>query len=146
MMSREGQSETGNKRVSAPWLWLVISLMVGLVIGAVVVALWQGGDDEASGFPTGTFTSGSELVEFNEDGTCRWFGSDGSWELPCKYGVNGDLYTEMWFEWAGYEPEEFFPATYFWSYDGENLTFELWGVDANASRQATYTTTLVRSP
>ena len=146
MNTEERSSEVGRKRVSAAWMWLAAGLMLVLVVGAAAVALFQGGDDETSGFPTGTFTTGSEMVEFNEDMTCRWFGSDGSWELPCKYAVNGDLYTEMWFEWAGYEPDEFFPATYFWSYDGENLTFELWGVDANASRQGSYTSTLVKSP
>jgi hypothetical protein len=129
-------------------MWLAIGLMVVLVIGAVGVALWQGGDDdgEASGFPTGTFVAGSESVEFNGDGTCRWFATDGGWELPCKYAVNGDLYTEMWFEWPDYGPEQFFPATYYWTYDGENLAFELWGVDANSSRRASYAQTLVRSP
>lgn len=146
MMTTKGSSDTVDRRGSIPWMWLAIGLIAGLVIGAVAVALWQGGDDEASGFPTGTFTTGSESVEFNEDGTCRWFGNDGSWELPCKYAVNGDLYTEMWFEWAGYEPDQFFPATYFWTLDGENLTFELWGVDANASRHGSYTSTLVKSP
>jgi hypothetical protein len=137
-----------HRRASAAWMWLAIALMVVLVIGAVGVAIWQGGgegDGEASGFPTGTFVAGGESVEFNEDGACRWFATNGAWELPRKYAVNGDLYTEMWFEWPAYGAEQFFPATYYWTYDGENLTFELWGVDANSSRRASYAQTLVRS-
>jgi len=99
----------------------------------------------ASDFPSGTFVAGGESVEFNEDGTCRWFATNGGWELPCKYAVNGDLYTEMWFDWPSYGPEENFPATYYWTFDGANLTFELWGNDANSSRRASYAQTLVKS-
>jgi hypothetical protein len=116
-------------------------LIVVVVLGAVGVVLWQGsGDSEAetSDFPTGTFvsTSTTEAVEFNEDGMCRWFSDEQGWEVPCKYAVNGDLYTEMTFEYPG-SPQV--PATYYWSYDGENLTFELWGQDPNQSRLESYT-------
>jgi hypothetical protein len=146
MRTEEGPSETRDKRVSAAWMWLAVGLMVVLVVGAVGVAPWQGGDDgEASGFPTGTFVAGGESVEFNEDGTCRWFATNGGWELPCKYAVNGDLYTETWFDWPGYGPEGHFPATYYWTFDGANLAFELWGHDANSSRRASYAQTLVKS-
>ena len=100
---------------------------------------------KTSDFPTGTFVAGGEAVEFDEDGTCRWFATNGGWEMPCKYAVNGDLYTEMWFDWPSYGPEESFPATYYWTFDGANLTFELWGNDANPSRRASFAQTLVKS-
>lgn len=147
MSNATRQKSTDRTGATSAWRTLAIILFAVLVLGGASLALWQGGDDgEASGFPTGTFVAGGESVEFNEDGTCRWFATDRGWELPCKYAVNGDLYTEMWFEWPDYGPEQFFPATYYWTYDGENLTFELWGVDANSSRNGSYAQTLVRSP
>ncbi len=119
--------------------------LVTVLVVMFMVAGCTSDDGAASGFPTGTFVAGTYSVDFNEDGTCRWFATNGEWTLPCKYGVVDDLYTEMWFDWPDYEPEEFFPATYYWTFDGTNLTFELWGVDANSSRQEAYARTLVKS-
>jgi hypothetical protein len=49
--------------------------------------------------------------------------------------VNGDLYTEMTFEWpVGAQV----PATYYWSFDGKNLTFQLWGEDLRPHRKSVY--------
>jgi hypothetical protein len=98
-------------------------LLVVVVLGGVGFVLWQGSSDcETSGFPTGSDAQG--------------------WEVPCKYAVNGDLYTEMTFEWASGAQV---PATYYWTYDGENLTFELWGEDMRPSRKSSYGHTLVKS-
>ena len=116
-------------------------MAVALALLATVVGC---GSDETSDFPTGTFYApdGVEGIEFNEDGTCRNFHDVDGWELHCKYAVNGDLYTEMWFDW----PEgPKFPATYFWEYDGTHLTFELWGQDDNEFRYAFYTGGLAKA-
>lgn len=128
-------SEVGRKRVSAVWMWLAVGSMVALVVGGVGVVVWQGAD-VASDFPTGTFVSdGHEAVEFNEDGTCRWYSETQGWQVPCRYAVNGDLFTEMTFVWPDGAQV---PATYYWTYDGEHLTFELWGEDMRPHRNEVY--------
>jgi hypothetical protein len=154
MSNDEMSAESREKQPSAFWMWLGMALAAVLAIGPAGVAFWPGRDNnQTSGFHTGTFASDFASVEFNDDdGTCRWFstdddpGTERGWELQCKFAVNGDLYTEMWFEGSDYEADEFFPATCFWRYDGENLEFELWGVDNNPSRSTGMAETLVRSP
>lgn len=126
----------------------VIVLAAGLItVGGWLISELASGSTEGqqAGFPTGTFVVGAYSVEYNEDGTCRWYANSGALEMPCKYGVNGDLYTEMWFDWPDYTTAQLFPATYYWTFDGENLTFELWGHDANASRRSTYSQVFVKS-
>jgi hypothetical protein len=138
MLNKMQQESTDRPGVPSAWRTLAIVLLVVVVLGGVGFVLWQGrSDSEASGFPIGTFVSASgiEAVEFNEDGTCRWYSDSQGWEVPCKYAANGDLYTEMTFEWPD-GPQV--PATYYWTYDGENLTFELWGEDVRPSRRASY--------
>ena len=95
MNTEERPPEVGRKRVSPAWMWLAVGLMAVLVVGAAGVALSQGGDGEASDFPTGTYVVRDWSVEFNEDGTCHWSAIDGVSEMPCQYAVNGDLYTLM---------------------------------------------------
>lgn len=124
---------------------------VGAFVAVVILLIAGCSSAEDEAFPTGTFWSpnGVEGVEFNEDGSCLLFGefededsAIQTYEVPCKYAVNGDLYTEMWFDW----PEgPYFPATYFWSYDGETLSFELWGEDAHEVRRIFYTNGLSRT-
>jgi hypothetical protein len=132
------QTSTDRPGVPSAWRTLAIVLLVVVILGGVGFVLSQdGSDSEESGFPTGTFVSASGIVavEFHEDGTCRWYSDAEGWEVPCKYAVNGDLFTEMTFEWpAGRQV----PATYYWTYDGENLTFELWGEDMRPVRQSVY--------
>ena len=108
---------------------MIALLLVATLIFTACVSSTVG----TSGFPTGRFVSasGTPTVEFYEDGTGNWV----SWDLPFKYAVNGDLYTEMTFEWPS-GPQV--PATYYWTYDGENLTFELWGEDMRPQRQSVY--------
>ena len=53
-----------------------------------------------------------------------------------KYTVNGDLFTEMT---HNSRTGEKVPATYYWRWDGERLTFRLWGEDRNAARKSVYT-------
>ncbi len=86
---------------------------------------------EETAFPTGTFESeeGGLTLEFRADGTCRRA------EVPCTYGVKGRFFSEMTFE----EPTGAqVPATYYWDYDGESLTFEPWGVDKRPERKDVY--------
>lgn len=103
---------------------------------------------EANKFPTGTFESASGVVavEFREDGTCRWYSQRyvatdkggpevEGWEVPCKYGVNGNLFSEMTFQ---YPTGRQVPATYYWTFDGKNLTFQLWGEDLRPHRKFNY--------
>jgi hypothetical protein len=92
-----------------------------------------------SGFPTGRFVHEQfdwYVFEFDEDGAYRYFMNN--LEVPLfsgKYGVNGDLYTEM----TNDHPENpKVPVTYFWTFDGKNLMFELWGKDVNFKRKRVY--------
>lgn len=98
----------------------------------------QSEEPVATAFPTGAFeaTDGHhESAEFHADGSCRWSSLEQEWSFPCAYAVNGDLYTEMTYESS---MEYKYPATYYWDYDGEELTFELWGEDSNSSRYGSY--------
>lgn len=90
---------------------------------------------EGTKFPTGTFESeiSDTRAEFREDGTCRWYSMSEGWSVPCKYGVNGDLYSEMTFL---YSDGRQVPATYYWTFDGKNLTFQLRGVDLRPHRRS----------
>ncbi len=94
---------------------------------------------DASGFPTGRFVHEFPSVwafEFDEDGT--WRGFEGDVAVPVisgKYATNGNLYTEMTHDYPG---SPLVPATYFWKYDGNKLTFQLWGKDVNSHRKSVY--------
>ena len=137
------QNSTDRPGVSSAWRTLAIVLGVVLLIGGVGLVLWQVSSNgetsdlssgETSDFPTGTFTNATtgDTVVFNEDGTCLWYAGG---QIHCTYAVNGDLYTEMTFVWQdGVQV----PATYYWAYDGEKLTFELWGEDLRPHRRQVY--------
>ena len=49
--------------------------------------------------PLGLFVAddqyGGKYLEFREDGTGLYFEHPGSFEVPFRYGVSGDLWTEM---------------------------------------------------
>lgn len=110
---------------------------VGMISAMLLVAMSVAScisNDSTIEFPTGSFVSanGRVVVEFLEDGTGRWYSEVEGWEVPIKYAANGDLYTEMTFEWPGGSQT---PATYYWTYDGKNLTFELWGEDMRPHRK-----------
>jgi len=124
---------------------VILALLGGLPVGVVA----QSEGSEAMAFPTGTFVAKENrglTVAFNEDGTCRWRHARETWVVPCTYGVNGNLYTEMTFDYPGGVQT---PATYYWDFDGEHLTFELWGEDLRPHRQwgyADHTHILVEDP
>ena len=82
-------------------------------------------------FPTGTFVAEGDgpTLEFRTDGTCQREG------VPCTFGVNGRFFSETTFE----EPVGAqVPATYYWEWDGEQLTFEAWGTDKRPNRGSVY--------
>ena len=86
---------------------------------------------EGSVFPTGMFESKKDglTLEFRTDGTCQRV------DVPCTFGVIGRYFSEMAFE----EPSgPQVPATYGWAFDGDELTFELWGVDKRPDRHDVY--------
>jgi len=73
--------------------------------------------------------SNSEQLSLRANGTVAVGGIVG------KYAVNGDFFTEM----THNSPiSEKVPATYYWRWDGERLTFRLWGEDRNAARKSAY--------
>jgi hypothetical protein len=88
-------------------------------------------------FPTGKFVLDDSrffAIEFDENG--NWIDYVTDADTPSgggKYAINGNLYTEMTHSYSGV-PQV--PATYYWTFDGTNLTFELWGEDVNPYRKS----------
>jgi hypothetical protein len=106
-------------------------LLFGVLNGTQVDEATPATVPEASAFPTGTFVSEKDglTLEFLPDGTCVRAG------VPCTFGVIGRYFSEMAFE----EPSgPQVPATYGWAFDGDRLTFELWGVDKRPDRHDVY--------
>jgi hypothetical protein len=101
-------------------------------------------------FPTGTFVDtkmDDRWFEFHEDGFGRIVEADDLWEVEFTYATQGDLWTEMMTHYPTGSRQV--PATYFWDFDGEHLTFELWGEDLVATRRTVMddsTWTLVPDP
>jgi hypothetical protein len=130
-------------------LSLVGTVILALLGGLGSITLAQSEDSDPMAFPTGTFVSvedGDLILEFNEYGTGRRDDRDLHLEIGYTYATNGDLYTEMTFDYA-FGPHV--PATYYWDFDGEHLTFELWGEDLEEHRHFMYadnTWTLVEDP
>ena len=119
--------------------WLV-TLVVCCAIPILFAACNSGEDtdEDTPVFPTGRFLreDKAEAFEWDEDGTYSWFMDNSSIPgLNGRYGISGNYYTEMTHNYAA-SPK--IPATYKWTFDGERLTFELWGRDMISSRQATY--------
>ncbi len=89
-------------------------------------------------FPTGTFVherNKNWAFQFNEDGSWLYF--FGSLEIPeveGTYSVDGNLYTET----SVSDPSCPFPATYTWTYDSQNLAFQLFGEDLCGPRRGAY--------
>jgi hypothetical protein len=93
---------------------------------------------EGTEFPTGCFVheDGRRAFEFDEDSTWRYY--EGSLSLVAvygKYATNGNLYTEMTHSSSG---DRSIPVTYYWAYDGERLTFQLYGEDVLSHRRTCY--------
>ena len=87
---------------------------------------------DGSDFPLGTFVSEEDgrTLEFRADGTCLRAG------VACTYGFEGTLFSEVSFEDATGRQ---MPATYYWDFDGQRLTFRPWGSDLRPERRETYT-------
>ncbi len=125
-----------------------LAFILGLGVSPLVMPADEGGfsgpgglsapeqtDDQA--FPTGTFVSVEDpdlWIAFHEDGGGRTREEGEGTDVGFTYATQGNLWTEMTHdETAG----RLVPATYFWDFDGELLTFELWGEDLVANRKAT---------
>ena len=67
---------------------------------------------------------------FREDGKGTWFSTRGKGDADFVYGVNGNLYADMKLSF----PDRPVPGSYYWTYDGEFLTFQVWGKDLNEGR------------
>lgn len=111
---------------------VILALLAGM--GGVVAA--QSGESDAQAFPTGALVSVENnylLLEFYEDGT--GFGRDALFgdSVSFAWATNGDLYSEMTND-AGRQV----PATYYWDFDGELLTMDLWGEDLIEHRNFMY--------
>ena len=91
-----------------------------------------------SRFPTGRFIHENHknwVFQFNPDGTWLYFyGNLEAPEVEGTYSVDGNLYTET----SASDPACPFPASYTWSYDGQNLTFQLVGEDKCDPRKSAY--------
>lgn len=92
-------------------------------------------------FPIGVFVTAARTdppyLAFRENGTYTGHGWVG------KYVVNGDLYTEMT---HNSDIAAKVPATYRWRWDGERLSFSVWGEDPNPWRRSLLRHVFVRQP
>ena len=137
-----------------------LAFILGLGVAPLIMSSGEGGgagpaglpaseqtDDAA--FPTGTFVSterDDRWIEFHEDGIGRTVHADDMFEVNFTYAAQGDLWTEMAHDSM---IDRSVPATYFWDFDGQLLTFDLWGEDLLASRKTVMegsTWTLVHDP
>jgi hypothetical protein len=135
-----GRSSAGGSSMFSALKFVAAAVIVALFGGFLLAGILTAPQDDEvlpatvadeSAFPTGTFESEEDglTLEFRTDGTCLRAG------VPCTYGVNGKRFSEMTFE----DPSGAqVPATYFWDYDGESLTFEPWGTDKRPNRQDVY--------
>jgi len=92
-------------------------------------------------FPIGVFVTATRTdppyLAFRENGTYTGHGWVG------KYVVNGDLFTEMT---HNSDVAAKVPATYHWRWDGERLSFNVWGEDPNPWRRSMLSDVYVRQP
>ena len=134
-VEQEPRYGSGNSRRGfAVLASLLVAALVGFGIGWLVFDDSGGGATSTIGdFPTGYFAHESnefQYFRFAEDGTYVF--SEAGVGVTGKFGINGDLYTEMTHDSPG---EAQVPATYTWTFDGERLTFELVGEDYLSHRK-----------
>ena len=117
----------------------IILLVISVVLGSLILASCGAGSPSDVGFPTGKFVwAQSEFVGFylNEDQTYSAF-YYGEEVDKGTYTINGNRYTQT--SDAPNLPEECAaPATYEWSFDGTNLTFNLDGEDGCDIRRESF--------
>lgn len=128
------ETKMKKKNVSISWKYLAIGSIALLLIsvGVVGVCYYKSLNYNKYGFPYGKFSNGIIEAEFNKDGTAVYKSDYEHWRVPVKYAINENYYTEMMFNYPN-TPK--IPATYTWEYDGEKITFTLWGKDDNAHRK-----------
>lgn len=133
------------KKFSQRVTWgILITLLLSTTTLVVTACISRGAPSsiscgETTEFPTGRFVhehNDSYVFEFDEDGTYRY--SEG--DLPedsvqGKFGITCNLYTEMTHNSPG---DRNVPVTYTWTYDGQKLTFHLWGEDLIPHRKGVY--------
>ena len=130
-------------------LWTAFAAVLALIVGVFGGWLiWAGDDDSTAGtpitgdFPTGTYEIPGATVNFNDDGTCLFTGTGSDpWTMDCTFSVNGDLYTETTFD---YPDGAQVPASYYWTDNDGELTFEVWGEDPRPSRAGAYSETFTK--
>jgi hypothetical protein len=93
-----------------------------------------------NGFPTGRFIEeslGVSMFEFDEEGKYRYYEAPDMTTPAVSgwYGISGVFSTEMTHDWP---TDRKIPATYVWDYDGQTLTFELFGEDVIPHRKGVY--------
>ena len=125
-----------------------LAFVLGLGLSPLIMSSGEGGlagpagvsapeqTDEAA-FPTGIFVSTvrpDRWIELHEDGVGRTVQAGDLIEVKYTYATHGNLWTDMHTD--DLYGERRVPATYFWDFDGEQLTFELWGEDVVAGRKA----------
>ncbi len=138
-----------------------LAFVLGLGISPLILPSGEGGIGGPAGppaaeqaddpvFPTGSFVStvsDDRWLEFNEDGTGRMVEADDFYEVAMTYAAHGNLWTEMMID--DMVSDQWVPATYFWDFDGEHLTFEMATEDLVALRKSVMdksTWTLVPDP
>ena len=142
----------GRYMIMAPTLKFAVAaglaFILGLSVSPLVVPSGGGGNGGAAGpsaaeqtdeqaFPTGIFVSTvrpDRWIELHEDGVGRTVQAGDLIEVKYTYATHGNLWTDMHTDES--YGERRVPATYFWDFDGEQLTFELWGEDVVAGRKA----------
>ena len=126
-----------------------LAFVLGLGLSPLITSSGEGGlagpagvsapeqTDEAA-IPTGNFVSTVEddlWFEFNEDDTGRMVQADEFYEVAMTYATHGNLWTEMLMKDAPIG-DRWVPATYYWDFDGERLTFETAAEDLVADRKS----------
>ena len=125
-----------------------LAFVLGLGVSPLVMPSGEGGfggpaglsapeqtDDQV--FPTGIFVSTvrpDRWIELHDDGIGRVVEADDMFEVDFTYATLGNLWTDMHTQTV--TGERLAPGTYFWDFDGERLSFELWGEDVVAGRKA----------
>jgi hypothetical protein len=106
------------------------SIQISLFSVLVLLALVACSGSKSSKFPTGKFVNASDSskeVEYTADNTWAYY-MGGLMSAKGSYQVDGNLWIEQG------TPECPYTGTYEWTYDGNNLSFKLSGVDSCAPR------------
>jgi hypothetical protein len=110
----------------------IVIFVSALALLLMALAACSGGSANTTEFPTGKFVSTSNLNQvyrFNQDNSWEYY-LGGLMSAKGTYRVDGNLWIE---EGTDECPSE---GTYEWTFDGQNLTFKLNGLDICQPRKA----------